>query len=120
MSTEDCSNPRNLPKAFALAGILLGCLVLLVYWLDFKLNLFNLPTAGSSPSKNHSTPWAYEIFHELIFILCPGQLLHLFTIGLGDTVSWLVWCLGALLNGPIYYVVGLLVSNIRASMRSRA
>jgi hypothetical protein len=101
MSKEDHSNSRNLPRAFALAGIAIGCLCLLAYWLDYTFNIFNLPTL-------------------LIFVLCPGQFLHLFTIGIGGPIVWVVWGLGVLLNGPIYYLVGLLVSSIKASWRSRA
>ena len=119
MSTEDRSKSKNLPKAFALAGIAIGCLCLLVYWLDFTFNPFQLPTVGTAPL-GYSAPWAYDFLHNLIFILCPGQFLHLFTIGYEGPVVWLVWCLGVLLNGPIYYLLGLLVSKIKASWGSCA
>jgi len=120
MSTEDRSKSRNFPRTFALAGIAIGCLCLLAYWLDLTFNPFNLPTAGSMAPHGYSAPWTYKIFHDLIFVLCPGQFLHLLTIGIGGPVVWVVWFLGVLLNGPIYYLVGLLVSNIKASWRSGA
>ena len=101
MSTGNRSKLRNLPRTFALAGIAIGCLCVLAYWLDYTFSSFNLPTF-------------------LIFVLCPGQMLHLFTIGIGGSIVYVVWGLGVLLNGPIYYLAGLLVSSIRASWRSRA
>ena len=120
MSMEDRSNPRNLPRTFAFVGIAIGCLCLLAYWLDYTFNPFNLPAVGSLGPHDYSAPWAYEFLHNLIFVLCPGQLLHLFTIGMGSTVAWAVWSFGVLLNGPIYYLVGLLVCNIKTSRRSGA
>ena len=120
MSMDHRSNPKNLPRTFALVGIAIGCLCLLAYWLDYTFNPFNLPAAGSLGAHGYSAPWAYVFLHNLIFVLCPGQFLHLFTIGMGGTVTWVVWGLGALLNGPIYYFVGLLVSNIKATRRSGA
>jgi hypothetical protein len=121
MGTIDRSKPRNLPRAFALVGIAIGCLCVLAYWLDYTFNPFNLPTVGSLGSSDYySAPWAHKFLHNLIFVLCPGQFLHLFTIGIGGPFVWVVWFLGVLLNGPIYYLVGLLVSNIKASWRSGA
>ena len=101
MGTGNHSKPRNLPRTFAFAGIAIGCLLALVHWLDYAFNPFDFPTL-------------------LIFILCPGQLLHLFTIGIGGPLVWFVWLLGVLLNGPIYFLIGLLVGRIKASWRLRA
>ena len=120
MSSKDRSKPRNLPRTFALVGIAIGCLCLLAYWLDYTFNPFHLPAVGSLGHHGYSAPWVYDLLHNLIFVLCPGQFLHLFTVGMGGTVAWVVWGFGVLLNGPIYWLVGILVSSIKASWRSGA
>lgn len=121
MSMEDRSKPRHLPTTFALVGLVIGCLCLLAYWLDYTFNPFNLPSVGSLvSSQGYSAPLAYRLFHNLLFVLCPGLFLHLFTIGIGGVFAWGVWVLGVLLNAPIYYFVGVLVARIKTSSRKCA
>ena len=42
-----------------------------------------------------------------MFVLCPGLLLQVFSIGTSDRLGRAMWVLAASLNGPIYYAVWL-------------
>ncbi len=42
-----------------------------------------------------------------MFVMCPGLLLQIFTIGTSDRLGWVMWVLAVLLNAPIYYLLGL-------------
>ncbi len=73
-----------------------------LYWYDYKYNPFRLPPA----------PPLYHFIEKAMFVLCPGLLLQVFTIGTSDRLGWVMWVFAALLNGPVYYVVGLAFATI--------
>jgi hypothetical protein len=94
--------------AFAIVGIIVGIAVMAGYYYDLQYNPFHLPTweqARNNP--NYSTPRLYTFLHQLIFVLVPGLLAFLFFIGIGGWPAIALWFFFVLLNGPIYYVVGL-------------
>jgi len=98
------------PLRFALAGITLGFVVMALYWYDYEYNPFHFPTS-ETVDKFASFP-AHPVYHiaeKAMFVLCPGLVLQVFTVGTGDNVALIMWVIAALLNGPIYYLVGLLV-----------
>jgi hypothetical protein len=47
-----------------------------------------------------------------MFVLCPGLLLQVFTIGTSDRLGWKMPVLAALANGPIYYGAGLIFAAL--------
>jgi len=88
----------RLPRRFALGGVLLGFALMGLYWYDYRYNPFHLPPP----------PPFYNFLEKAMFLLCPGLLLQFFTIGTSDRLGWVMWILAALINGPIYYCVGLI------------
>src|SRR4029077_8131053 len=79
-----------------------------LYWYDYKYNPLHFPTfeAASKPIPAHPV---YDLAEKAMFVLCPGLLLQVLTIDTGDRVALVMWVVAALLNGPIYYLVGLIV-----------
>lgn len=97
----------HLPRRFALAGIVLGFTLMRLYWYDYRFNPFHLPPP---------TP-LYTFLEKAMFVFCPGLLLQAFTIGTTDRLGWMMWVLAALLNGPIYYGVGLIFAALKKRAR---
>jgi len=92
----------KVPPRFAMAGWLIGFVLMGLYWYDYKYNPFHLPPP----------PPLYHFFENAMFVVCPGLLLQFFTLGTSDRLGWVMWGLASLLNGPIYYVVGLIFATI--------
>ena len=107
----------SLPRKFAYIGIAVGAGAALLWWSVRIFDPFHLPTVGHAPP-NYSAPPLYWIINDGVFVLCPGTLLQVFTIDIGGWVSWFMWILAVLLNGPIYYVVGLVVGGLLKRGRS--
>jgi hypothetical protein len=101
----------SLPKKFGLAGIAIGLIFILLWWFDLTYNPFGLPGLGNSPA-NYVEPLTRTIAERLMFVLCPGLLLQVFSIGVGSWFAWAMWILAASLNGPIYYLLGWIVAHI--------
>jgi hypothetical protein len=69
----------------------------------------------------YSAPAIYRAIESAMFILCPGLWLQVFTIGIGSWFAWMLWAMAALMNGPIYYFIGLIPDAlIKRARRSRA
>jgi uncharacterized membrane protein YecN with MAPEG domain len=49
---------------------------------------------------------------DSVFVLCPGTLLQVFTLEMRGVFSWFMWIFAVLLNGPIYYAIGFVVSAL--------
>jgi hypothetical protein len=86
----------NLPRRFAKAGIVIGFIVMALYWYGYKSNL-------------DSAQGVFEVVRKVMFILCPGLLLQIFTIGTGDVLGLVLWVIAVFLNIPIYYCIGLVL-----------
>lgn len=103
----------KLPRRFAIIGIALGLVLMIMWWYVDKYNPFHLPSLEQARTMgNYSAPGSYWLFKDIMFVLCPGLFLQVFTIDAGGAVTWLMWVLAALLNGPIYYFVGLLLATL--------
>jgi hypothetical protein len=100
----------GLPKRLAAIGLLIGLTFVLLWWFDRSFNPFGLPSIGETQA-NFTEPLTRRLFEVALFVLCPGQLFQVFTIGIGGRISWVIWVLLASLNWPIYYVIGLTIEH---------
>jgi hypothetical protein len=101
----------KLPQKFALVGTVIGFTLMGLYWYDYKYNPFHLPPP----------PPIYSFLEKAMYLLCPGLLLQVFTIGTSDRLGWTMWILAALLNGPVYYLAGLaFVAIVKGSGHAHA
>jgi hypothetical protein len=82
-----------------------------LYWYDFTHNPFHLPTSELAPP-NYSAPPLYHFLEKLMFALCPGLFLQVFTVHTGERFILATWALAVLANGPLYYIVGLMVAGL--------
>jgi hypothetical protein len=103
----------KLPRRFALAGIVLGFALMALYWYDYTYNPFHFPTSEAADKlTSFPTHPVYHLAEKSMFVLCPGLFLQVLTIGTSDRVALVMWIIAALLNGPIYYLVGILFAAI--------
>jgi hypothetical protein len=81
-----------------------------VWWYIDKYDPFHLPTLEQVRTMgNYSAPPLYWFVKDLMFALCPGLFLQVFMIDASPAVIWFMWVLAVLLNGPIYYCLGLVL-----------
>lgn len=104
----------NLARKFGLIGFAVGAAAVLIWWLVQVSNPFHLPIVGHAPP-NYKEPLLSRVIDDTIFVLCPGTFLQVFTLEMSGWFSWLMWILAVLLNGPIYYAIGLLVGVLLKS-----
>ncbi len=101
----------KLPRRFAVLGIAVGLTFAALYWYDYTYNPFHFPTWEKAPP-NYSAPPVYQFLEKLMFTLCPGLLLQIFTIHTGTLVTLTMWAFAVLVNGPIYYCAGLILARL--------
>jgi hypothetical protein len=99
----------SLARKFAYVGIAVGAGISLLWWSVQIFDPFHLPTTVEHLPPNYSAPLLYWIINGSVFVLCPGTLLQAFTLEMRGWFSWFMWILAVLLNGPIYYVIGLVI-----------
>jgi hypothetical protein len=88
------------------------------WWYINRYDPFHLPTLEQVQTMgNYSAPRLYWLLEDLMFALCPGLFLQMFTIDAGPTITWFMWIVAALINGPIYYCVGLLLVALTERVR---
>lgn len=79
------------------------------YWLDYKYNLSRLPTSAETQvHPGLQAPAWYIVADKLMVVLCPGLLLQTIPVDGSVWFALVLWVLAALLNGPIYYCIGLI------------
>jgi hypothetical protein len=106
-------NTPKLPRRFAVFGIAIGFGLMVMWWYIGEYNPFHLPTSEQARTMgNYSAPSLYWLLKDLMFVLCPGLLIQVFTIGTSDRFAWIMWVLSALINGLIYYAVGLILAAL--------
>ena len=101
----------TLARRFAYIGIAVGAGAVLLWWSVHIFNPFHLPTTSNVPP-DYRAPHLYWFINDGVFVLCPGALLQAFTLEMRGWFSWVMWTLAVLLNGPIYYVIGLAVGAL--------
>ena len=107
----------KLPRRLAVVGIVVGFAFMGIWWYIDKYDPFRLPTWQQAQTMgNFSAPPWLRLIENLTFVLCPGSFLHLLTMDMGDSMTRLTWVLAALINGLIYFAVGVILA---ALMRGR-
>ena len=105
---------RGLQIRFAITGVAIGFACVAAYYFVYKFNPFGLPTLGNENLIHpYEAPWGYKLFQAMLFILCPGQIIHAVFLGAPDPLAWFIWAIGALFNAPIYFLYGYIYKLIR-------
>jgi hypothetical protein len=108
----------KVPRRLAVIGIIVGLVFMATSWYVYKFNPFHLPTAEQVKGMgSFSEPALSRLFDDMTFVFCPGSFLFFFTMDMSDTANYIMWVIVALINGPIYYCVGLILA---ALMRRRS
>jgi len=82
-------------------------------WYVYKYDPFHLPTVQQAEKMgSFSEPTLLRLFHDLTFVSCPGSFLFFFTMDMSDTANCVMWVVVALINGPVYYCVGLILAAL--------
>jgi hypothetical protein len=103
----------KLPRRLAIIGIIVGFGFMTASWYVYKYNPFHFPTAEQAEKiGNFSQPRQSRVFDDLTFVFCPGSFLFFFTMDMSDTANYLMWVVVALVNGPVYYCVGLIFAAL--------
>jgi len=114
----------TLPRRLAIAGIIVGFGFMLASWYVYKYNPFHLPTSEQAEKMGQfSEPLASRLFDDATFVFCPGALLFFFTTDMSDSANYIMWVVVALINGPVYYCLGLILAAVigpRNSVRRAA
>jgi hypothetical protein len=111
----------KLPKRFGFAGVAIG-LGFMVFWhLQYKYNLFHFPTDQelTAMHRDYSPPALYTFIEHMAFTFVPGIWLGFFAMDLGDMAGIIAWIVASLINFPIYYCLGLIVSAIWRKIEAR-
>jgi hypothetical protein len=105
--------PSSVPRRLAAIGIVIGFGLMMIWWYVDKYDPFHLPTWQQAQSMgNFSAPPLLKFLQDLTFVLCPGSFLHVFTMDMGNVTTYLTWTAAALLNGPLYYAIGLVIAAL--------
>jgi uncharacterized membrane protein len=108
----------SLPRRLAVIGIIVGFGFMAASWYVYKYNPFHLPTEQQAEKMgNFSEPPLSSLFDDLTFVFCPGSFLFFFTMDMSDATNYATWIMVALINGPVYYCVGMIFA---ALMRRRS
>ncbi len=82
-------------------------------WYVYKYNPFHLPTVQQAEKMNSfAEPPLLGLFDDLTFFFCPGSFLFFFTMDMSDTTNHIMWVVVSLINGPIYYCMGLILAAL--------
>jgi hypothetical protein len=103
----------KVPRRLAAIGIFIGFGFMAIWWYVDRYNPFHLPTREQAQTMgNFSAPPALRFLEDVTFLLCPASFLHIFTMDTGSTMTYLTWVIAALINGFIYYFVGLILASL--------
>jgi hypothetical protein len=107
----------SVARRFAVVGTAIGVSGALLWWYVQIFDPFHLPPVGHVPP-DYRAPLLYWIINDSVFLLCPATLLFFFTMEMRGWFSCFMWILAVLLNGPIYYAIGLVVGTVMKQRRS--
>ena len=108
----------KLPRRLAIVGLVVGFLLMAMWWYIDTYNPFHLPTVEQAQSMaSYSPPRLYTFFENLVFDVLPVLWLQVFTIHAPAVVNYSIWVFAVLFDGAILYCVGLLVNAIKTRAR---
>jgi hypothetical protein len=119
IQTRASLDKSKLPRNFAIAGPLVGLFLFAMSWCIDEFNLFHFPTAEQAATMgSFSEPPLYHFLTwDLPMVLCPALFpLSFAAMDLGATAGAIAWILAALINALLYFVLGLIVNEIRYLM----
>ena len=83
-----------------------------IWWSAITFNWFHLPTPEE--------PKLMSLLEDTMFTLCPPLVLEVLASGsTGYAVPLFIWVVAALLNGVLYYCIGLAVVALGVRVASR-
>jgi hypothetical protein len=98
----------RIPRRLAILGIVIGFGLMSAWWYVDTYDPFHLPTWQQAQAMgSFSAPPLLKFLTDITFVLCPGALLHIYTMDTGSLMTYITWTAAAMLNGPLYYAVGL-------------
>lgn len=106
-------------RKFAIVGIVIGTTDALLWWYVQIFDPFHLPNQVDV-HQNYSAPLLYWIINYSVCVFCPGSFLMTFTLEMRGWFSWFVWIFAVLLNGPIYYAIGLVIETVMKRRNGRS
>lgn len=108
----------KLPLRLAIAGLVVGFLLMAMWWYIDTYNPFHLPTVEQAQSMaSYSPPRLYTFFENLVFDVLPVLWLQVFTIHAPAVVNYSIWVFAILVDGAVLYCAGLLVNAINTRAR---
>lgn len=104
----------KLPRRLAIVGLVVGFLLMAMWWYIDTYNPFHLPTVEQAQSMaSYSAPRLYTFFENLVFAILPVLWLQVFTIHAPVVVNYAIWVFAVVFDGAVLYCVGLLVNAVR-------
>jgi hypothetical protein len=85
-----------------------------MWWYVDTFNPFHLPTAEQAQKMwSYSAPALYSHLQTATYVLCPPILVQFLIGDLGTFGNRVVWVAAALLNGCLYFFLGLIIQSVR-------
>ncbi len=113
------STHSRLPRWFAIAGIALAVSYGVGSWFIYKFNLFHLPTVAEAQQMgSFNEPFGLRLFDGVFLSLCPAAFMFILTIDVGETSNMVMWVVVSLVNGGIYYAIGLIIAALMKLRKS--
>lgn len=113
--------PLQEPDGLPLLGYLFRFYFFSFWALDYKFNFFHLPTADNVPTRSYTQPASRVLVQRLNFIVCPPLVIMAVGMDLGASANLLLATVVVVVNGALYFILGLLVGLLwdKFSQRSR-
>jgi len=108
----------KLPRRLALVGVGVALGFMAMWW--YADRIFRLPTEEQVQGmESYTAPLLFWLFRDATFVLCPGSVVTLIAVDLHEGAQFVNWLVAVLLNGVIYYCLGLVVAAVVRARRSR-
>ncbi len=98
---------KTLPIKMAYIGCVLGILSFVVFWWVRYFNPFDLPSSyDAAKCQTFSAGKMYFFINNMILVMSPGHCIQILFLGSTGWLSFVVWGMGIILNGVIFYCLG--------------
>ena len=110
----------NVPRRLALVGVGVGLAFMAMWWYQDTYNFFHLPTEEQADKlESYTAPPLYWFFGDVTFLACPGSAITILAKDLEGTQAFVIaWLVAVLLNGAIYYGIGLIIAALTMHLRA--